>query len=169
MASADLLSRLVRISRGSTVRRTIQINVDALRSFLVPEAQLETAMKATSRRNFFGDWMPNNAKWLYAFVGEYPWATACNVETDDWLGFATRVQGSNLEFVPVFNEVVCEWEYDGTLPLSIYFHVPSRAFFKAGPLRWDSVDGFSTPDGKTVFRDPSASEGGPPHFAGGLG
>ena len=132
-----------------------------LRSFLVPEAQFKKANKAISRRNFFGDWMPNNAKWLYAFVGEYPWASACNVETDDWLGFDTKARGSNLEFVPVFNEVVCEWEYDGTLPSSIYFHVPARAFFNAGPLWWDSVDGFATPDGKTVFRDPSASEGGP--------
>ena len=105
--------------------------------------------------------MPNNAKWLYTFVGEYPWASACNVETDDWLGFDTKVRGSNLEFVPVFNEVVCEWEYDGTLPSSIYFHVPARAFFNAGPLWWNSVDGFLTPEGRTVFRDPSASEGGP--------
>ena len=132
-----------------------------LRSFLVPEAQLKKATKAISRRNFFGDWMPNNAKWLYTFVGEYPWASACNVETDDWLGFETKVRGSNLEFVPVFNEVVCEWEYDGTLSSSIYFHVPARAFFNAGPLWWNSVDGFSTPEGRTVFRDPSASEGGP--------
>jgi hypothetical protein len=132
-----------------------------LRSFLVPDAQFEMAKKVISRRNFFEDWMPSNAKWIYAFVGEYPWATSCNVETDDWLGFDTKVMGSKLEFVPVFNEVVCEWEYDGTLPSSIYFHVPTRAFFKAGPLWWNSVDGFATFDGKTVFRDPSASEGGP--------
>ena len=132
-----------------------------LRSFLVPEAQFKNATKAISRRNFFGNWMPNNAKWLHTFVGEYPWASACNVETDDWLGFDTKVRGSNLEFIPVFNEVVCEWEYDGTLPSSIYFLVPARAFFKAGPLWWNSVDGFSTPEGRTVFRDPSASEGGP--------
>lgn len=132
-----------------------------LRSFLVPEAQFEKAKNSISRRNFFGDWMPKNAKWHNVFVGEYPWASACNVETDDWLGYDTRVGDSNLEFVPVFNEVVCEWEYDGTLPSSIYFHVPSRAFFNAGPLWWNSVDGFATPYGKTVFRDPSVSEGGP--------
>ena len=133
-----------------------------LRSFLVPEAQLERAKKAISRRNFFGRWMPNNAKWLYAFVGEYPWASACNVETDDWLGYETKVRGSNLDFVPVSNEVVCEWEYDGTMPTGIYFQVPTRAFFKAGPLWWNAVDGFATLEGKIVFRDPSASEGGPP-------
>lgn len=105
--------------------------------------------------------MPNNAKWIYAFVGEYPWASACNVETDDWLGFDTNVRQSTLEFIPVYNEVVCEWEYDGTLPSTICYHVPARMFFKAGPLWWNGVDGFATSEGKTVFRDPSASEGGP--------
>jgi hypothetical protein len=132
-----------------------------LRSFLVPEAQFEKARIALSRRNFFGRWMPAGAKWLYAFVGEYPWATACNIETDDWLGFDTRVAGSSIEFVPVSNEILCEWEYDGTLPSSIRFLVPTRTLFKAGPLWWNSVDGFSNIDGKTVFRDPSASGGGP--------
>jgi hypothetical protein len=132
-----------------------------LEAFLVPEVQCDAAMKAISRRNFFGRWMPGGAKWLHVFVGEYPWASACNVETDDWLGFGTRVDGSALEFMPVYNEIVCEWEYDGSLPSSIYFHVPARAFFEASPLWWNGVDGFSTPDGKTVFRDPSASEGGP--------
>ncbi len=105
--------------------------------------------------------MPRGAQWLHVFVGEYPWASACNVETDDWLGFGLRAGGSKLELVPVSNEINCAWEYDGSLPSSIHFHVPARAFFEAGPLWWDGVDGFSAPDGKTVFRDPSASEGGP--------
>lgn len=132
-----------------------------LEAFLVPEGQLDAAMKVISRRNFFGKRMPGSAKWLHVFVGEYPWASACNVETDDWLGFETKVDGSVLEFIPVYNEVVCEWEYDGSLPGSINFHIPARAFFKSGSLWWNGIDGFSTPDGKTVFRDPSASEGGP--------
>jgi hypothetical protein len=132
-----------------------------LKSFLVPEAQFENAKRAISRRNFFGDWMPKNARWLHVFVCEYPWASACNVETDDWLGLDTTVREANIEFIPVFNEVVCEWEYDSTLPSTICFHVPTRTFFKAGPLWWDSLDGFATLEGKTVFRDPSASEGGP--------
>ena len=132
-----------------------------LRSFLVPETHFEKATKAISHRKFFGERMPQNAQWLNTFVGEYPWAIACNVETDDWLGFNTNVGGSNLDFVPVFNEVVCEWEYDATLPSSIYFRVPTRAFFNAEPLWWNGADGFSTLEGKTVFRDPSASEGGP--------
>ncbi|PSM30987.1 hypothetical protein, partial [Haliangium sp. UPWRP_2] len=138
--------------------RSTWIHLDA---FLVPEAQFSESMKAISRRNFSGGWMPGSAKWLHVFVGEYPWASACNMETDDWLGFGSKVNGSALEFVPVYNEVVCEWEYDSSLPDSIYFHVPARAFFKAGPLWWNGVDGFLTPAGKTVFRDPSASEGGP--------
>jgi hypothetical protein len=132
-----------------------------LEAFLVPEIQFDRAMEAISRRNFFGKWMPSGAKWLHVFVGEYPWASACNVETDDWLGFGTKASGSAFEFMPVHNEIVCEWEYDSSLPNSIYFHVPARAFFEAGSLWWNGVDGFSTPEGKTVFRDPSASEGGP--------
>ena len=132
-----------------------------LEAFLVPEAQFDGAMKSISRRNFFGNWMPSGAKWLHVFVGEYPWGSACNVETDDWLGFESKIRGSKLEFIPVSNEVMCEWEYDDTLSSSIYFHVPTRAFFEAGPLWWNGVDGHSTADGKVVFRDPSASEGGP--------
>jgi len=132
-----------------------------LEAFLVPESKFDEAMRAVSRRNFFGQWMPGGAKWLHVFVGEYPWASSCNVETDDWLGFGTKVDCSALEFIPVYNKVVGEWEYDGALPSSIYFHVPARAFFEAGPLWWNSAGGFSAPDGKTVFWDPSASEGGP--------
>lgn len=132
-----------------------------LEAFLVPEAQFDAAMKALSRRNFFGKWMPGGAEWLHVFVGEYPWASACNVETDEWLGFKSKVSGSRIEFVPVHNEVVGEWEYDGTIPTSLHFHVPVRVLFEAGPLWWNGIDGFLTANGKTVFRDPSASEGGP--------
>ena len=132
-----------------------------LEAFLVPHAQFDAAVKAISHRNFFGRWMPEGAKWLHVFVGEYPWASACNVETDDWLGFGTRVHGSRLDFTPVSNEVVCEWEYDGTLAKSIYFRVPARAFYTASSLWWNGEDGFITQDGRTRFRDPSASEGGP--------
>jgi hypothetical protein len=132
-----------------------------LEAFLVPDDKFNSTIKALSRRNFFGRWMPTGAKWIYAFVGEYPWASACNVQTDDWLGFGTQVDRSKLEFVPVYNEVVCEHQYDGTMPTSIYFRVPARAFFKTGSLWWNGIDGFSNPEGKTIFRDPSASEGGP--------
>ncbi len=132
-----------------------------LEAFLVPEQQFATARGAISRRNFFGNWMPRGAQWLHVFVGEYPWASACNVETDDWLGFGSRASGSKLEFMPVSNQITCEWEYDGSLPGSIHFHVPARAFFEKSWLWWNGIDGFITSDGKTVFRDPSASEGGP--------
>jgi len=130
--------------------------------YLVLEAKFEKTVKALNGRNFFNKWMPEGANWLYAFVGEYPWATVCNVETDDWLGLRTKVKGSSLEFLPVANEVSCEWQYDATLPQSINFHVPARAFFETGPLWWNGKDGFQTPENKTVFRDPSVLEGGPP-------
>ena len=132
-----------------------------LEAFLVPEAQFDRAMNAISRRNFFGKWMRGSAKWLHVFVGEYPWASACNVETDDWLGFGTRVDGSSLEFMPVYNEVLCQWGCGEQLcrPICIFMS-QHRAFFEAGPLWWNGVDGFSTPDGKIIFRDPSTLEGG---------
>jgi len=43
-----------------------------LQAYLVPESQLDGAMKAISRRNFSGMQMPSGAKWLHVFVGEYP-------------------------------------------------------------------------------------------------
>ena len=132
-----------------------------LEAFLIPEVQFDEAIRAVSCRNFYGQWMPDCAKWLHVFVGEYPWATACNTEVDEYLGYGTHVEDSELEFIPVYNEIVCEWEYDGTLPKAIYFQVPTRKFFDDGTLWWNGLDGFSGPDGKTVFRDPSASEGGP--------
>jgi len=138
--------------------RLTWIHVEA---FLVPETQFDAAVRSLSGRNFFGKWMPTGAHWLHAFVGEYPWATACNVETDDWLGFGKKARGSSVEFLPVHNEIVCEWEYDASLPATINFHVPARRFFEAGSLRWNGTNGFSKPNGKTVFCDPSALESGP--------
>jgi hypothetical protein len=38
------------------------------------------------RRNFFGQWMPGGATWLYGFAGEYPWATSFNTEPEEWHG-----------------------------------------------------------------------------------
>ncbi|MES1930260.1 hypothetical protein SADO_13433 [Salinisphaera dokdonensis CL-ES53] len=133
-----------------------------VKGFLVSEAQFDAAVRSLSDRNFFGGWMPSGARWLHTFVGEYPWATACNVETDDWLGFGTKARGSSVELIPVHNEIVCEWEYDASLPATVDFHVPARRFFEADQLRWNGRNGFSKPDGKTVFCDPSALEGGPP-------
>jgi hypothetical protein len=131
-----------------------------LRGYIVPNATFDEACRVLEGRNFFNDWMPKGAKWLYAFVGEYPWATACNTETDDWLGFGDEVDGSSVKFVEASNEVVAEWEYDASLPESIYFHVPARKFFDAGPLWWDGLDGFRTEE-RTVFRDPAGTEKGP--------
>jgi len=38
--------------------------------------------------------------------------------------------------------------------------VPAKEFFLSGDLWWDGRDGFGVPDGRTVFRDPSVTEGG---------
>jgi hypothetical protein len=39
--------------------------------------------------------------------------------------------------------------------------VPGREFFSPGDLWWDGRDGYQVVSGRTVFRDPSATEGGP--------
>ena len=131
-----------------------------LTGYLVPNAMFDEARRVLGGRNFFGDWMPRGAKWLYAFVGEYPWGTACNTDSDEWRGFGEKAKGSAVKLIPVANEVVAEWEYDASLPESIYFEVPARTFFADGGLWWDGWDGFRTKD-RTVFRDPSATSGGP--------
>ena len=120
------------------------------------------ACAALEERNFFGDWMPKEAKWLHGFAGEYPWATALNTEPDWWLGRCDSVKKSPLKFLPTSNQVVAEWEYDASLPRGIYFAVPAREFFNAKKkLWWNGKDGFCIPENRTVFRDPHATEGGP--------
>lgn len=134
-----------------------------LTSYLVPKDMFEDARMALEGRNFFNKWLPEGASWLHVFAGEYPWGTACNVETDGWLGYSDTVRNSTtkLKFVPVENEIVAEWQYDGSLPSSIHIQVPGRLFFEAGGLCWNGIDGFCTDANVTVFRDPAASEGGP--------
>lgn len=55
-----------------------------------------------------------------------------------------------------------EWEYDATLPASIYLEVPAKKLFTPGDLWWNGTDGFAKVGGPTVFRDPRVKDGGPP-------
>jgi hypothetical protein len=136
-----------------------------LRSYLVPKAVFAEACAALEGRNFFGEWMPDGAKWLHGFAGEYPWATSFNTEPDWWLGWRDSVRGtpkgSPLRFLHTSNEVVVEWEYDASLPNNFYLRVPAKELFGTEKLWWNGTDGFQTPEGKTVFRDPHLLESGP--------
>jgi hypothetical protein len=132
-----------------------------LRSYLVPKSTFEKTVQALDGRNYFGVWLPEGAKWLHVFAGEYPWATACNTEPDWYLGAAEKVQDSNLELIHSTNQIVIEWEYDSTLPASIYLQVPTKELFSSADLWWNGIDGFANVSGKTVFCDPHMREGGP--------
>lgn len=136
-----------------------------LRGYLVPKAQLSKTIEALDRRNYFGAWLPKGGKWLHAFAGEYPWATACNTEPDWYLGASEKVQGSNLQLIHASNQVVIEWEYDATLPSSVYLQVPTKKFFGPLDLWWNGTDGFAT-KGKTVFFDSQFRFGHPTTLLG---
>lgn len=131
-----------------------------LRSFLVPKAMVTRAQRSLEGRNFFGDWLPKGAKWLHCFAGEYPWATVYDTALDHYHGWDGSVRNSDLTLLPTSNEVIAEWEYDGSLPKSIYLSVPAREFFEESGLTWNGKDGFKARDGKSIFRDPHAAEGG---------
>jgi len=132
-----------------------------LRSYLVPKSQFQKTIRALDGRNYFGRWRPEPGKWLHAFAGEYPSATACNTEPDWYLGAGGNVRGSSLELTHSANEIVIEWEYDATLPVGIHLEVPTKKFFVPGDLWWNGTDGYSTIGGKTVFCDPRVVGGGP--------
>jgi hypothetical protein len=132
-----------------------------IHSYLLPKVQLGKTIQSIDGRNYFGEWLPRGGKWLHAFAGEYPWATAFNTEPDWYLGANEKVEGSSLELIHLSNEVVIEWEYDATLSSSIYLEVPTKTLFSPGDLWWNGTDGFANVGGATVFRDPHLKEGGP--------
>ena len=136
--------------------RRVAINVEG---YLVPEEEQSSAYKALFRHNFSDRRMPGAAKFLYGFPGEYPWATPFNTEPDEWHGSGgTDV---SVPYEACWNRIVAEWEYDASLTRNSSVMVPARRFFSCGDLWWDGRDGYGVSDGRTVFRDPSVTEGGP--------
>lgn len=131
-----------------------------LRPFLVPAKQFKKALGAISGRNYFEGWLPEGGGWLHCFLGEYPWATPFNTEPDWYNGAGTKLRDTGITLIHASNEVNCEWQYDGTLDKSLQIKVPAKQFFIQNGLEWNGNDGFSYPSGRTVFRDPHASEGG---------
>jgi hypothetical protein len=131
-----------------------------LESYLVPKKQMTTAYSGIHRRNFFGRWMPDGATWLYGFAGEYPWATPFNIEPEEWHGRGSR-DHLPASYLPSWNELAVEWEYDASLPQNFHMLVPARIFFTPRDLWWDGRDGYRLIDGRTIFRDPSVTESGP--------
>jgi len=132
-----------------------------IQSYLVPKKDVEAAYKSLHRRNLFGEWMPRGASWLYGFAGEYPWGTAFNTEPESWHGRGSFENELPVTFSPTWNSLTVEWEYDPTHQENFQLLVPSRDFFSPSDLWWNGLTGFKVLDGRTVFEDPSASEGGP--------
>jgi hypothetical protein len=138
--------------------RHLQLNIE---SYLVQKRDFHIAYKCLHHRNFRGRWMPNGATWLYGFVGEYPWATPFNTESEEWNGRGGGDSKLPVVFQPSWNQIVAEWEYDASIPRYFHIFVPERTFFSPGDLWWDGKDGFCYINGRTIFRDPSVMELGP--------
>jgi hypothetical protein len=139
--------------------RQLWVNVQ---SFLVLEEDVLKAFKSLERRNMFGNWLPDEANWAYGFAGEYPWATAFNTEAEQSNGRSTDPdRGLPVTISATWSRLNAEWSYDASQSQGAQLHVPSRDFFSAGDLWWNGTDGYRDPRGKTIFRDPSITEGGP--------
>ncbi|WYD81429.1 MAG: hypothetical protein V8K32_03395 [Candidatus Electrothrix gigas] len=128
-----------------------------LESYLVAKDQVDIAYECLHRRNFFGHWMPEGASWLYGFAGEYPWATPFNLEPDEWHGGGRQDERLPVNYIPSWNELTVEWEYDASLENNFSMFLPARTFFSSSDLWWNGQGGYGVQGGKTVFRDASST------------
>ena len=138
--------------------RQVWVHVE---SYLIPKKEIAIAYDCLRRRNFFGQWMPQGATWLYGFAGEYPWATPFNTEPEEWHGRGGHGYDLPVSYMPSCSQLAVEWEYDASLPGNFHMIVPARAFFAPRDLWWNGRGGYRLIDGRTVFRDPSVTENGP--------
>ena len=131
-----------------------------IHSYLVPSHELEAAFSYLDGRNLFGDWMPQAPSWLHGFVGEYPWATPFNTESDEWHGLGA-FEKLDFDFCPTWSQIAAEWEYDASIAENLYINVPSKLLFEPSPMRWNGNSGFVRGDGRVAFSDPAVLEDGP--------
>jgi len=101
--------------------------------------------------------MPAGATFTHGFAGEYPWATTYSLEQQD----SYSEYEFPCQFVPVCSHIAAEWEYDASLTNNIHIKVPARQLFALNDLWWNGRNGFASPDGETLFQDPSVTERGP--------
>ena len=135
-----------------TSRRQVWFHI---RAYLVDANEVGRLARSLYGRNFYGRWMPESPDLLRGFVGEYPWG-----------GVYDRIdeEHEELPYQPVEMTLCGEWEYDPTVPRSVFTMVPSPVFFEHANLSWDGLDGFRNEAGTTVFRDPSMTLAGPSAF-----
>jgi hypothetical protein len=131
-------------------------------SYLVKKQEFATGYSRLLRRNFFGNWMPGGASWLYGFAGEYPWATPFNTEPEEWHGRGGHGGSPPVAYQPSWDQLAVEWEYDASIARNFHMIVPARILFSPGDLWWGGNEGYGHINGRTVFQDPSVAEPGPP-------
>lgn len=132
-----------------------------LKGYLIPKTKFVTAYNRLHRRNFFGRWIPDGSTLMYGFAGEYPWATPFNTDPEDSPGRIADGDDSSVSYLPCWNQLAVEWEYDASLPENFHMYLPGRVFFIPPKLWWNGRDGYRLLNDKTIFRDPSIAEGGP--------
>jgi hypothetical protein len=138
--------------------RDVWVRVEA---YLVHKQDIQRAYNSLERRNFFGRWMPAGATYLYGFAGEYPWASPFNIEDDELETGGRLGKDLPVTYLPCWNDLAVEWEYDASIQHNFMMHLPARSLFTPGDLWWDGRDGYRLANGRTVFRDPSVTEAGP--------
>ena len=150
--------RLESESIWETTYREVWIHV---KSYIVSIHDIDSVYECLRERNFFGQWMPDGANLPYGFVGEYPWVASFKTELDSWYGREDSIDEIPWKLEPCWNQLIAEWEYDSSLKEGHHMVVPARSFFSSDDLWWDRKDGYRILGERTIFRDPSLTEGGP--------
>lgn len=133
-------------------------------AYLVDSHDFRKACQFLDSRNFYGNWMPDGHD-LSGFLAEYPWgAVFANARVDrsrraEHTCHGYQTETSSVPFEPAWNRVFVENRFDTTMSEPSSVHVPSPTWFDLGDLVWNHRDGYRRRDGKTVFRDPSATGG----------
>lgn len=131
----------------------------SIRSYLVPERKVRSAFEYLDQH--YTSRLPEPIEFLYGFAGEYPWTTAFKVQFAGqgyW-----RDEQLPCTFVPSWSELPAQWECDTSRDWHQSLNVPTQILFSSEDLWWNGCDGYSRiADKKTIFRDPSFTENGPP-------
>ena len=132
-----------------------------IQSYLVRRGDQEQAFECLRGRNFYGKWMPEGGSFSACFPGEYPWGAPFRGVSENWTD-GGRFGENKLPVCvcPSWNEMLGEWEYDACMSERRPVLVPARSLLDAGDLWWDGQGGYGGSGGRTIFRDPSATEGG---------
>lgn len=148
--------------KANTGSRQSWIHVFA---YIVETDDFGMALRFLNGRNFYGKWMPEGRD-LTGFVGEYPWGSVfadARRDRSRWAeqpGIEQNAGTSPVPFEPAWNRVFPDHGYDATTSESPSVTVPSPTLFEGGDLSWDFRGGYAGTDGRTVFREPAAGDGG---------